>query len=96
MVDGLLQIGVVQASILELSPVNGSELRKKIEEILVEREAYVSLKQGLITKNEFANLILDHFQTLLCRHAGVDEPKIVPNYVGLVDKILELIDNCND
>jgi len=91
LIRGLILIGKEQAEILSLPPVDNSELRKKIVDLLIERGNYECAMRGIITKNELANLIVAHFQTFICRQAEVKEPLVLPEYSGLVNKIIDLV-----
>jgi hypothetical protein len=91
LISSLILIGKEQAELLSLPPVDDSELRIKIYELLIERRSYECAMKGIITKNELANLILAHFQTFICNKAEVHEPSILPEYSGLVNKIIGLV-----
>ena len=91
LISGLILMGKEQAERLSLPPVDDSELRIKIDELLIERGNYECAMTGIITKNELANLILAHFQTFICNKAEVQEPSTLPEYSGLVNKIIDLL-----
>ena len=91
LISGLILVGKEQAERLSLPPVDDSEFGIKIFELLIERGNYECAKKGIITKNELANLILSRFQTYICNKAEVQEPSILPEYSGLVNKIIDLV-----
>ncbi len=90
-INELIQIGLSQSEILGVNSVEEKELRKTVDKIIVEREYLKSLEKCLITKEEFANVLLAHFQTSICHVGNIAEPKIVPDYSGLSLRITTLI-----
>jgi hypothetical protein len=69
-------MGKEQAEKFSLPPVDSSELRNKIVELLIKRGNYECAVKGIITKNELANLILAHLQAFICKKAmyGLHHP----------------------
>ena len=90
-IGGLVSIGNRMAERLSLPPVKQSSLRRKIKELLIDRDNYEIAMKGIITKDELANLILAHLQQFLCNEAGVKEPSELPNYIDLHRKIIEVV-----
>lgn len=84
-----------QAETLSLAAPEGAEIRQKVLELLVERQYYRGAMQGLLTKREIASVLMQHFQTLICRSAGVPEPgrheELPSRYDDIAQKIVEII-----
>ena len=87
----LIMIGNEQAYNLSLPKVPYIDLKNKIKELLIDRNVYKSAIKGIITKSEMANLILAHFQTLICENANTQEPSNLPEYSELADKIIKTV-----
>ena len=83
----LIQCGKKLASHLGLPKPSDKELSDKICEILIERENYSYAKEGLLTQEETASLLLQHFQTLICRVAGISEAELTIDWSGLVPEV---------
>ena len=62
-------------------------LLEKIDELLEGRENYLALQNNLITTNECANLLLGHFQTLICNNSSAEEPQKHPVSQSLIKKV---------
>ena len=84
--EKLIDAGVMLAGRLSLPPPSREEYQKKIEEIFFERKNYEGALQGLITHREAVNLIIQHFQTLICRLAGAEEPSTAYDVEDIVNK----------
>lgn len=80
----LVVCGIKLARHLELPVPPREKLIEKINEILIERDNYECAKAGLITKDETAYLMLQHFQSLICNLAKVSEPDVVNSWMDLV------------
>ena len=89
--NDLVEIGRQQAILLCAPPASEVELRKKIDELLIHRKIYEAAMRDIITKSELANLILAHFQTLICKEAGVAEPPELIDYEELSKKIIKIV-----
>lgn len=90
-INKLIQIGLSQSEILGIDGAEEKELRKTANKIIVEREYLKCLEMNLVTKEEFTNVILAHFQTDICDVSNMAEPKIVPDYSGLSIRIAKLL-----
>ena len=90
-INELIQIGLSQSEILGVNSVKEKELRKTVDKIIVEREYLKCLEMCLITKEEFANVLLAHFQTSICHLSNIAEPEIVPDYSDLSLRITTLV-----
>jgi len=90
-VNELVQIGLSQSEVLGANCVEEKELRKTVDKIIVEREYLKCLEADLITKEEFANVLLAHFQSSICHVSDIAEPKIVPDYSELSLRIITLV-----
>jgi len=89
----LVECGIKLAHHLELPTPPREKLIEKINEILIERENYECAKAGIITKEETASLMLQHFQTLICNLAKVSEADVVNSWMDLVpDTVTALFD----
>ena len=80
----LVECGIKLPHHLKLPLPPYDRLIEKINEILIERENYECATKGFITKDETAYLILQHFQTLICRLALVSEADTVHSWMDLV------------
>ena len=89
--EALIQIGNELAKALELSPPPDDLFQSKIQEILIERENYDGALKGIITKEETASLILQHFQTLICHSAGTNEATLTKGWSSLVPKTIQAL-----
>ena len=87
----LVKCGNKLAAQLNLPEPPESELRSKISEILVERNNYNGAIEGLITKDEIASLVLQHFQTLICSHANVSESKVNISWESVIPDTIEAL-----
>ena len=73
-IEKLVECGLLLAERLSLPSPADSEFRNKITEILYERDNYEAAVEGIITKGEMATLLMQHFQTLICRLAESEAP----------------------
>jgi predicted ATPase len=89
--NDLVEIGRQQAILLCAPPASEVEIRKKIDELLIHRKVYEAAMRNIITRSELANLILAHFQTLICKEAGVAEPSELIDYEELSKKIIKIV-----
>lgn len=84
-----------QAETLSLAAPEGAEVRRKVLELLVEREYYRAAMEGLLTKPEIANVIMAHFETLIWRSAGVPgrgrHEELPSRYDDIAEKVIEII-----
>ncbi|AYV14843.1 hypothetical protein AYI86_19155 [Shewanella algae] len=84
--EALIKCGIEMADIFQLPPPSDELFQRKIQEILVDRESYKGVLTGIITKEEAASLILQHFQTLICHSAGRDEASLTTDWSSLLQK----------
>ena len=87
----LIKCGKYLANLHSL-PVPADEIFiAKIDEILIKRESYNGALDGIITKEEMATLVLQHFQTLLCHNAGISESTLTKEWDELVALTIEAL-----
>ena len=89
-INELIKIGELQAKILavDIEPIVLDEV---VSEIVGKRMYLKCLSKGIITKEEFANVMLAHFQTSICFNGNVVNPKVLPDYSELSLKIIRLV-----
>ncbi|MEP1857427.1 MAG: hypothetical protein ABJI60_06490 [Kangiellaceae bacterium] len=73
-IEELLECGVSLAEELGMEVPPREMFNSKIDEVLFERENYECAKSGLITNDELVNLVIAHFQTLVCNNSYADKP----------------------
>ncbi|WP_444904233.1 hypothetical protein ACJJIU_03750 [Microbulbifer sp. CnH-101-E] len=85
--EKLIQCGVKLAEMHDLPAPPHELFRRKIHELLIERENYEGALKGIITREEAALLVLQHFQTLICHSAGKNEVSLVEDWSSLVEPV---------
>ena len=89
--EALIECGRALARHLQVKIPQDKLFCEKIHEILVKRGSYESALQGLITQEETASLILQHFQTLVCHSAGVPETSLTKSWRALTEPTREAL-----
>ncbi|BCV33643.1 hypothetical protein [Shewanella algae] len=89
--EALIKCGVEMADIFQLPPPSDELFQRKLQEILVDRENYKGVLTGIITKEEAASLILQHFKTLICHSAGRDEASLTTDWSSLLQKTTQAL-----
>ena len=88
----LIACGQKLAVTLGLVIPENIKFKQKINEILIEREIYLAAEQKIITEEETATLLLQHFQTLICKEAGVCESQLTfVEYNDLIQETKEAL-----
>ena len=64
---------------------------EKINELLIERNNYECVQLGIITKDELALVVLQHFQSLICNHANIEETEFVGSWERVIPEIMNAL-----